>query len=476
VKNKGDLRSPFPVTALKNGQAVKTIWYDGFGGSSEILFPKMEMDELVIDYEAVTIESHRKNNNFKLNKLFKKIEPLKLSPVLGYENPKYNQLYFSPVAGYNYWDKFMLGLALHSGIAPSKNLEWFAAPMYSFKAKSLIGFGKANYYHYLKPSSKIENVRLGLGFRSFHDYQADLLDTAKTVLNSYLNRYYRFSPELEITFRKPDKRSSISSSLTLKHINIMRKETECAAADDEICTGLPLYINLGFNSYYINQLTFKRRNGRVINPLGYAATAEQGNGFVRLAAEGDYKLTYLNARKGIQARGYFSWFAMHQKDKADFVKHSLGYRTNTKFYDYLLEDMALARNKLYSIDQEDNRRKFNLLDQQIIPNSSGFFSNTNYGENNQWLAALNFKADLPAVPVYAYFNTALFPNSNNLGMSAFEFGAALSIIPDVVELYFPIAHHERMYAENARYFEKVTFLLNLKKLDLFNIIRNNNLF
>jgi len=461
VKNKGDLKSPFPVTALKNNKPIKTIWYDGFGGISEILFPKIEMDELVIDYEGVTIESHRKNNNFKFNKLFKKLEPLRLSPLFGFENPKYNQLFLSPIASYNYWDKYMLGIALHSGVLPSKNVEWFAAPMYSFKTKSLVGFGKANYYHYLK-SSPIKKIRLGLGLRSFHDYQADLLDSTKTVLQTYPNRFIRFSPELEITFKKPTLRSSVSSSLTLKHINLIRNTSDCNANEEgSICSGIPLYISLGFNSYYINQLIYKRRNQRVINPLGYSAKAEQGKGFVRLAAEGDYKLSYLNAQKGIQARGYFSWFAMHDNGKAGFVNNSLGYRTNTQFYDYTLEDMALARNKLYSIDEEDKMRKLNILDHQLIKTGAGFLSNTNYGANKKWLGAINLKADLPLLPVYAYLNTAFFPNNNELG--------------SVVELYFPIAHHKKMYI-NEKYLEKITFQLNLKKLDVFNLIRNNSLF
>lgn len=475
VKNKGDLKSPFPVTALKNNKPVKTIWYDGFNGMSEILFPKIEMDELVIDYEGVTIESHRKNNNFKLNKLFKKLEPLKASPLFGFENPKYNQLFLSPMASYNYWDKYMLGMALHSGFLPSKNLEWFAAPMYSFKTNSLVGFGKANYYRYLK-SSVIKNIRLGAGFRSFHDYQAELLDSTKTVLQSYPNRFIRFSPELEITFKKPTPRSAVSSSLTLKHINIIRNTNDCNASEEgSVCSGIPLYISLGFHSYYINQLIYKRKNQRVINPLSYSGMLEQGKGFLRLAAEGDYKLSYLNARKGIQARAYFSWFAMHDNSKAGFVNNSLGYRTNTQFYDYTLDDMALARNKLYSIDEEDRRRKFNILDHQIIKTGAGFFSNTNYGANKKWLGAINLKADLPLLPVYAYFNTAFFPNSNELGSGAFELGVALSIVPNVVEFYFPIAHHKKMYS-NEKYFEKITFVLNLKKLDVFNLIRNNTVF
>ncbi len=472
IKNKGELRSPFPVTALKNKQPVKTIWYDGFGGMSEILFPKMEIDELVIDYEEITIESHRKNNNFKPGKLFKKIEPLKVRPLLGFENPKYNQLFASLMSGYNYWDKYMLGVALHSGFLPSKKLEWFAAPMYSFNTKSVVGFGNVNYHHQLK-SSTIKNIRLGLGVRSFHDYQVDLLDSNKVVLNTFPNRFYRFSPELAITFRKPDARNSVTTSLTLKHINLMRTKNECEDSEETLCTGIPLYVNLGFDSYYINQLTFKRRNQRIINPLGYAAMVEQGKGFVRLAAEGDYKLSYINNRKGIQARGYFSWFAKHENTQAGFVNNSLGYRTNTQFYDYTYEDMALARNKLYSIDEEKRRRKFNILDHQIVKNGAAFFSNTNYGANQQWLGTINLKADLPLVPVYAYFNTAFFPNNNELGSSAFEFGAALSLIPNVIELYFPVAHHEQMY-RNAKYFEKITFLFHLKKLDLFKILRNNN--
>jgi len=214
----------------------------------------------------------------------------------------------------------------------------------------------------------------------------------------------------------------------------------------------------------------------VVNPFGYSAKAEQGKGFLRFAAEGDYKLSYLNAQKGIQVRGYFSGFAMHDNSKAGFVNNSLGYRTNTQFYDYTLEDMALSRNKLYSIDEEDKRRKFNLLDHQIIKLEAGFFSNTNYGANQKWLGTINLKADLPLLPVYAYLNTAFFPNSNELGSSAFELGAAISIVPNVFELYFPLAHHNRMYADNVKYFEKVTLFLNVKKLNLFNVIRNNSLF
>lgn len=469
IKNKGALRSPFPITALKNDEPVKTIWYDGFGGMSEVLFPKLDVDEFVIDYDEITLDSHRKNNNFKLDGLFKKIEPLRLSPAIGWENPNLNQLFYLPMMSYNYWDGYMLGLGLHSGILPPKNLEWMLASMYSFKSKSVVGFGGVNYTIPLKAINAIENVELSISARSFHDFKNKAYSTNTegnlVATDSSLSRFNRIDPTLSINLKKPNARSRKSNTLKLRHINILRKDFECPS---ETCGGAP-FRSAG---YYINELSFEHDNSRVINPYSYAAMAEQGDGFIKLSAEGQYKLTYINAGKGLTARAYAAYFPVYNNENNRIAINSLGYRSNTEFLDYKMDYWALARNKFYTAN------KYNLLDYQTFNVPSGFKSNTGLGINNSWLASINLSASIPKFPLYSYLNYAFFPDllDSTKTENAYELGLALSIVPNVFEIYLPIAMSGNLLGvarEDAKYYEKITFLLDVGKLRFRKLLRNN---
>jgi len=469
IKNKGELRSPFPVTALKNNEPVKTIWYDGFGGMSEILFPMLEVDEFVIDYEEITLESHRKNNNFKLEGFLKKIEPLRLSPSIGWENPNLNQLYYLPASSYNYWDGYMLGVGLHNGILPPKNLEWLLAPMYSFKSKSLVGFGNVNYTQPVKVLKAIENIELNFNIRSFHDFENEVYrtDTMGELMldESSLSRFTKISPELNINFKKKNARSKKGNTLKLRHINILRKAFDCPTM---VCGGAP-FRNTG---YYINEMSFEHKNSRVINPYSYNAMAEQGNGFFKISAEGEYKLTYLNSKKGLTARAYVAYFPVFNNANNRIAVNSLGYRTKTEFLDYKMDYWALARNKTYTPN------KYNLLDYQTFNVPSGFKSNTGLGVNNSWLTSINLNASIPKFPLYTYLNYAFFPDliETSTTVNAYELGLALSIIPNALEIYFPVATSSNIFGPSVskiKYYEKITFLLDIGKLKFRKLIRNN---
>jgi len=461
IKNKGALRSPFPITALKNGEPVKTIWYDGFGGMSEILFPAIEMDELIIDREEITLESQRKNNNFKLDGLFKKIEPFHFSPVLGWENPNLNQLFYLPVMSYNYWDKYMLGIGLHSGILPAKNLEWMLAPMYSFKSKSVVGFGSVYYSIPLKNIEVIDNIELSLSTRSFHHFQTS------TEIGLLPNRFTKLEPSITVAIKKSNVRSRKASNLKLRHINILMEDNLCP--NGSLGCSQPVFRT---ESYYINELSFEHSNSRVINPYSYAAMVEQGDGFVKLSAEGQYKLTYINADKGLTARAYAAYFPVYNNSNNRIAINSLGYRSNTEFLDYKMDNWALARNKIFTTN------KYNLLDYQTFNVPSGFKSHTGLGINNSWLASINLNASIPKLPLYSYLNYAFFPDllDNKTTTNAYELGLALSIIPDAFEIYFPIAMSGNIIGiarSDVKYYEKITFLLDIGKLQFRKLLRNN---
>jgi len=465
IKNKAGLRSPFPVTALKNGSPVKTIWYDGFGGMSEILFPNVAADEFVIDYEEITLDSHRKNNNFKLKGFFNKIEPLRLSSFLGWENPNLNQLYYLPIMSYNYWDKFMLGIGLHSGILPSKNLEWLLSPMYSFKSKNVVGFANVHYMHPLKSIKAVDNIEFNLNMRSFHDHIYDVFESniSSTIIDSSLDRFTKLSPSIVVNFSKPNMRSTKSNTLQIRHINIIRKTFDCPTSR---CGAPPSFRG---ESYYINELNFEHKNNRAINPYKYSAMAEQGNGFLKVSAEGTYKLTYTNEKKGLTARAYAAIFPFYNNSNTRIAINSLGFRTDTEFLDYKMDYWALARNKGYS-------SKYHFLDYQTFKVPSGFKSNTALAINNSWLTSINLNASIPKLPAYAYLNYAIFPDliETNTNVNAYELGLALSIIPNAFEIYFPISLSDNIVGPTSnKYYEKITFLLDVGKIKFRKLLRNN---
>ncbi len=56
------VKSPFPVSAIKDDKVVKTIWYDGFNGEAPLLFNHLDYDKLVIDVANNIPDNNRLNN------------------------------------------------------------------------------------------------------------------------------------------------------------------------------------------------------------------------------------------------------------------------------------------------------------------------------------------------------------------------------------------------------------------------------
>ncbi len=368
----------------------------------------------------------------------------------------------------------MLGAATYRGFLPSRNFEYFLSPMYSFKTNSLVGLGKANLYFPLK-KSPIKYMKLGVSYRSFHDGQKQIWEKTpigeeNILLSSEDFRYQRLVPEIEFRFRKKNVRSSILNRLKFRHININHDEA-CGEVDSlTICsTGF-----LRDNDYGINELSFEHRNQRLINPYGFQLMAEQGDGFIKTSIEADYKITYVSERKGIRFRVFGSLFPV-EPDNSQFVPHSLGYKSNTNNYDYKMDNLVFARNRTEGGDS------YNLLTHQTAENPTGFHINTALGNNSTRMVALNLEADVPfSFPAQLYFNLASFPNPLDVAESdnAFELGANLALIPDAFEIHFPFAFsqnlEDRLNSEGfTKYYERITFTLQLNRLDLFDQLRKN---
>ena len=513
-----NIAGPFTLSAVKNGEVVETVWYDGFKGMETVLFPAHDYDEMVLDYHHEVVEYNRKNNTIKNKGLLKKVEPLKLRMLPNWERGDKTQLYLTPLMAYNKHDKFMLGLATYNQVIPTTNFEYSAAVFYAFGSKSVNWLGQAAYNIY--PEAKaFERIRFNVPFSSFSD--GDYWIRAKNLITDTAfdyhkekYKYYRFAPEMQVEFGNKSARSKISKTLKFRHINIFKQDIDGSKYLKEIINN----DTLGFNSNepvsytnefndYINELSFVFKNNRRLLPYGFGATIEQHKNFVKAKAEGVFKWTYPKMRKGVTITGSFEAIVWDNifgvpgdgsLGDGDFETYKLNITDDTE-NDYKYDHLMGHRHLTGSIET-------NSIFAQQITNTKGFHylrtNATDIGISEKWQAFLNIKIDAPyrfrymniAPEITIGVNDRSISQSNYIGGKHFdengerigndfyqsrimaEFGLSIEVIPGAFELFLPIFYSEDLkYDGNEKYFRRISFMLNLDKLNPIKFARKLDL-
>ncbi|HXC07069.1 MAG TPA: M1 family aminopeptidase, partial [Bacteroidia bacterium] len=126
VRNTGQIKGPVVICGIKNNILRGIVWYDGFWGTEVLSFPPVEggVDYFMIDYNSDMPEINRDNNIVRTQGILKKVEPLKLQFLGSLDRPDRTQLFWAPVAGWNAYNKFMVGAAIYNNILPQKTFEY----------------------------------------------------------------------------------------------------------------------------------------------------------------------------------------------------------------------------------------------------------------------------------------------------------------------------------------------------------------
>lgn len=519
LNHPNNVAGPFSIAAIKDGEKVDKVWYDGFHGNEKVLFPAVEYDKLVIDFDHQLPEYNRKNNTIKAKGLLKKVEPLKLQFFGNLENPDKTQIFLAPAMGINIYDGFQLGLMTHSGFVPSTKFEYTLAGMYGFKSKAMTGMGEVAYN--LRPEKGLfARIRPAVNFATFGDGDYKIQERTSVVeggetstvlvpLENADYRYFRFTPEVKFDFRKKSLRSKAQHSLTLKHINIRRNSDANNfnyQTDKEYSITHAGTDTLVKNNYF-NQIIYEFSNNRTILPYGFGAKIEQQSNFVKASVQANVKLKYPAKNKGISLRlfaGAFIW-------ENDIFYESIDYRDNSLYQfglnnvgklDYAYEDLWVGRQESSGFwGQQVGNNNFN-----GGFNTSTGFKNDTYGTNeilaDKWLVTLNVEVESPlSIPILS--TTALYINMgvNNRSISGepqrigqatienfeisanlyqdkilYETGVAFKIIPNIFEVYFPLLISKDLQINDRMpYGKRISFMLNLNRLNLIKQARNIDL-
>ncbi|MFN7119649.1 MAG: M1 family aminopeptidase, partial [Saprospiraceae bacterium] len=462
VVNKGEIAAPFPVSGLINGEVVQTQWYQGFEGTQTLDFPKGNYDLIVIDATRVTLDINRKNNNIRPTGIFRKIEPLAFSFLPGAENELLTQAFWSPAAGWNNYDKLMLGAMIHNYGFPFKKFQFLAAPMYSFVNQDFTGVLDVQYYMY--PRTGAQRITLGLTGRTFHYNRNTTLD--------YDLKYARLVPYINVELQKPPT-SNFYQNVQWRTIWL---NTESPQFDLE-----GKYLDNQWNDNFIHELSYTGENRRVLNPFSFGVMLEQQSyqgfnvnkeNYLKASLEWNSSFTYAE-KKNFSLRVFGGFFIENTRRNAGGIFPGAFNLTSQGFNDYRFDDYYFGRT-----DFEGPWSRQVTMREGGMKNVIG--GGFNLGRSNNYIIALNLKSDLPIrlplnLPLKPYFDLGYFDNAQPTGTNdtfkdqlLWSGGIMLEVIDKAFAIYFPLVNSKNIqdrYIERGNYWQRVSFTLDFKLLN-----------
>lgn len=425
VRNLGHLAVPFSITGYINGEKVLTEWQEGHLGEKTIQTYHAKYDRVVLNEHQVQPEYRQNNNSIDKSRLFKRVEPLRLQLLNGFENPQKTEIYLLPSLDFNAYDKLLVGAAFYNEALVNKNWEYTLAPFYSTGTGSITGSGALGYTQVLAKNSKLRMIKYGIYGRYFH-YDRDL-------------SFSRFSPTVRFYFRKTYPRSPRIRSLRLRLVNLNRELAE----DFE---GLANSFNTA--SFTVGEITWEQENTDILNPTIFKASMQFGDQFGKIQATYDKRWTLPNRRWLIWRS--FAGYLMYN----DFLKQ--GNRNN--FYSFGLSG---TRDYLFDYNFYGRSDTNSIWAQQMFITDGGFKSQMNVFAD-EWMLSTNL-----SVPLWnmlgLYGDVGIADNFDNL---YYDYGLRIAPVSDFVEIYFPVGSNSGFAWNQGLYSNQIRFLIDI---DLGNI-------
>jgi len=449
IKNKAKIATPFTLSAIKNGETIFTKWFDGFTGTKDLVFESVDYDEIVLDAEQLTFDLYRQDNQLKTKGLFPKTEPLQFKFFGGMENPQKTQINWLPTFGWNSYDKTMLGLSLYSFPIPDRNWEFALMPMYGFNSKNLTGLGNIRYQFY--PNSKL-----------FHRvvFEVDAKKFSYNYNDDYeaFDHYLKIAPKVTFDLAKSHPTNKTSQSISLRFVNISQNNVFGINFSEKI-------FEREKRNYYVNDFQYSLKNSFVLAPFKIDANLQQGEGLIKLFTHYRQKVLYPQKKKALHLHVFAGWMDRNEpKVKVDYLISGInGFGQFQK--DYLYDENLFGRNEQSGI-----------FSQQIYQRDANLKTLSNIGSSSTWMLGFGIRSGIPnPLPIEPYVDLAIYPDAFEDKVNlTYSSGVALVVARDIFEVYFPIFESDDITQginyEHKKYLQKVTFLLNINKLNPWKLL------
>lgn len=397
--------------------------------------------------------------------------PTKLTSLFSFkETDKYKYIAISPAVGFNMYDKLMIGATIHNYSLPEEKLQFLFAPLYATGSRQLNGVAKLNYHWYNPKGNRIE---FGVNFSHFSSKYS--LDSAnKKVFESF----YKTVPYFQYHLAKQP-RSTLNRWFDFRTYIITEKyfdsfDTAFRPASSATSTR------------YVNQLSFNGENTRVLYPYSYQLQIQQGDGFYRGNATGNYFFNY-GKTGGMQVRLFASAFYFTGTPKSSAYLYMPKLMAANGLDDYTYSSYFLGRSASVS-NGETPVKNAGIAAQQVMTQNSGglklrpdLFSSIQ-GYSEKWVASVNLNSTLPEgllpaqLPIKVFFDIGTYAEAWDKERKSPKFlyvgGLQLSVFKNVLNIYAPFIYSKAIKNEfstdpaNNKFTKRITFSIDVHTLSI----------
>lgn len=428
ITNKSEHLFPVRVDYLNQQDEVFFSEYvNGFANTITIENKHPEAHSIALFHHSFLVETNRANNRQGLN--LDVITPL--SPLQkGFGSHESNQLFVSPLLGWNAYDQLMIGGTISNTSLLQKPFEYQLIPMYATNTQDIVGMGKVE-GHFNSQSSFMKQVSPFLTAQHFNQ------ESERFELD-----YYRNEIGVAIDFEHQKEKQANNITKQLK--TSMLANTVEPIPFFDVSTGK--FIDKKVETEWYYNLSYARENNRLINPNQLSLQAQVNESFVRLSGTYSYRYDFAKPGEYAQIRAFAGSLIHQQEDMPFAASFSAIGRNGTNDYDF---------SHLYFFRENTD----NILGNVWHEADGALKSITNYanlvdlyGDN---MFALNTEItlpiDLPAGKLMAFADTALFSYyfDRQDQQATILYDAGLSYkLGEIIQLYYPLFISDEFKPQN----------------------------
>jgi len=458
IRNASGLKTPVKYTLYGVDTAgnllTHTAWTAPFTGGTTVAAEEVPG---LGRWEKARIHSDIPDYNISNNN---SSSPLSVGAFTGFNMEEKRKVWLAPALGYNYYDGVMAGLLLHNISVPLNRFQFMLAPLFGFGSKKAVGTGMISYTHNYD-QGWLQSLQFILQGKTF-SYEKSNLNRS----NYLYNQFIKLAPEIVFNIRKPDWRSQVERSLSLKGYMIREHYFDFVHNPADSL----FYPETGsYQDKVYGKIRYTHTNNRTFNPFSYFAELQAGSNFAKISAEANLKIDYHLRNKALYVRGFAGKFF----DFGNNPYENYRYRLTSTFSgqnDYLYDDTYLGRNQ-----------RTGFYAQQISMREGGFKINTmqyanQLGWSDNFLVSLNLKSDLPIwnLPLRIFADVGTFSGAklSNPSGSGILFDAGLELyLGNFISVYVPLLmsadfkdYTTQMYPNN-RFWHTISFSINLAQIN-----------
>lgn len=427
ITNRGEVAIPYPTLGYDaEGQPVLEEWYDGHLGTDTIQLHLDNYSVVTLDPNQTVPDLNNKNQWRQPTGLFQSTAPLRLQFYTGLDQANKTQIYWMPTVKFNAYDGVLAGITFYNRTIMPKRWEYKIGPEYSFRTGQLTGTASLRYYRPFS-SGWLHALEAGIYGRYFH-YDENL-------------GYGRVSPGVNFHLRKSHPRATVQQTIKLRGVGVSR---ELRPEDQD----LSKYVTNA--NYWVTDLRYIREEQHILHPSLLEVDLQVSDRFSRLGISYRQRFMLPN-RQWLGIRGFAGAF-LHNNQPAGQPFFSFGL-SGTQ--DYLFDYSFIGRSDSSGV-----------WSQQFFVTDGGFKSATNV-YSSTWMTSLSLN-----VPIWKGFGVF-----GDVGYSGFQdqlywdYGIRLAIVPDFLEVYFPIQSSLTNQFEAPNYPTQIRFILNVSQTDIIQRLR-----